>query len=185
LNDSVHTQVHTACLVHTADLDNETREGARRMVIDAFGGEFTDADWEHSLGGMHALICYHGALIGHAAAVQRRLLYGDTALRCGDRLVVAGSPHVVGHDHRPSISLARAASAACRNGAEADASTPSGPNEAGSDWSGNAIALIGNGNSVAKRRNVSGSWRPTGYRTSAPAWAASVSRATARSTRSA
>ncbi len=53
------------------------------MVIEAFGGEFTDADWEHSLGGMHALICYHGALIAHAAVVQRRLLYRDTALRCG------------------------------------------------------------------------------------------------------
>ena len=60
---------------------------ARAMVIDAFGGvpelEFTDADWEHALGGMHALICQHGALIAHAAVVQRRLLYRDTALRCG------------------------------------------------------------------------------------------------------
>jgi aminoglycoside 2'-N-acetyltransferase I len=79
----VHTQVHTARLVHTADLDHDTREGAHRMVIEAFDGEFTDADWEHTLGGMHALICYHGALIAHAAVVQRRLLYGDTALRCG------------------------------------------------------------------------------------------------------
>ena len=53
------------------------------MVIDAFDGTFTDADWEHALGGMHAVICQRGALIGHAAVVQRRLLYGDTALRCG------------------------------------------------------------------------------------------------------
>lgn len=75
--------MHTARLVHTADLDFETREGAREMVIDAFGGDFTDADWEHSLGGMHALICHHGALIAHGAVVQRRLLYRDTALRCG------------------------------------------------------------------------------------------------------
>jgi aminoglycoside 2'-N-acetyltransferase I len=75
--------VHTARLVHTADLDNETREDARRMVIEAFAGEFADADWEHALGGMHALICHHGALIAHAAVVQRRLLYRDTALRCG------------------------------------------------------------------------------------------------------
>jgi aminoglycoside 2'-N-acetyltransferase I len=88
----VHTQdfgaprlrgVHTARLVHTSDLDNETREGARAMVIEAFGGEFTDADWEHSLGGMHALICHHGDIIGHAAVIQRRLLYRNTALRCG------------------------------------------------------------------------------------------------------
>ncbi len=53
------------------------------MVIEAFGGDFTDADWEHTLGGMHALICRHGALIAHGAVVQRRLLYRDTALRCG------------------------------------------------------------------------------------------------------
>ncbi len=56
------------------------------MVIDAFAGsetEFTAADWEHALGGMHALICHHGALIGHAAVVQRRLRYLDSALRCG------------------------------------------------------------------------------------------------------
>ncbi|CDO30807.1 aminoglycoside N-acetyltransferase AAC(2')-Ib [Mycolicibacterium porcinum] len=75
--------LHTARLVHTADLDHETREGARRMVIEAFEGDFSDADWEHSLGGMHAFICHHGALIAHAAVVQRRLIYRDTALRCG------------------------------------------------------------------------------------------------------
>ena len=75
--------VHTARLVHTSDLDNETADDARRMVIEAFGGEFTDADWEHALGGMHALICHHGALIAHAAVVQRRLLHRDAALRCG------------------------------------------------------------------------------------------------------
>lgn len=82
----MQTQVTTARLVHTADLDNETRDHAHRMVIDAFAdGEvkFTDADWEHALGGMHALICHHGALIGHAAVVQRHLLYRDSALRCG------------------------------------------------------------------------------------------------------
>jgi aminoglycoside 2'-N-acetyltransferase I len=75
--------VHTARLIHTADLDNETREDARRMVIEAFGGEFCDSDWEHALGGMHALISQHGALIAHAAVVQRRMFYRDTALRCG------------------------------------------------------------------------------------------------------
>jgi aminoglycoside 2'-N-acetyltransferase I len=79
----VHAQVHTARLVHTADLDNDTRHGAHQMVVEAFGGEFTDADWENSLGGMHALIWSHGVLIGHAAVVQRHLLYRGTALRCG------------------------------------------------------------------------------------------------------
>jgi aminoglycoside 2'-N-acetyltransferase I len=88
--------------VHTCDLDAETRAGAREMVIDAFGdgesageGGFTDADWEHSLGGMHALVCHHGALIAHGAVVQRRLLHNGRALRCGYLEAVA-----VRHDWR-------------------------------------------------------------------------------------
>lgn len=76
-------EVHTARLIHTADLDADTRNGARRMLDDAFAGDFTDADWDHALGGMHALIWRHGTLIAHAAVVQRRLLHGGVALRCG------------------------------------------------------------------------------------------------------
>jgi aminoglycoside 2'-N-acetyltransferase I len=88
--------VHTARLVHTCDLDAETREGARRMVTDAFDdGDFSDADWEHSLGGMHALVCHHGALIAHGSVVQRRLVHNGHALRCGYLEAVA-----VRHDWR-------------------------------------------------------------------------------------
>jgi aminoglycoside 2'-N-acetyltransferase I len=79
----VQTQVHTARLVHTADLDTETRQRVCRMVTDAFAEDFTDNDWEHALGGMHAVIWRHGAIIAHAAVVQRRLIYGGDALRCG------------------------------------------------------------------------------------------------------
>ncbi len=79
----MQTQVHTARLVHTADLDSETRQRVCRMVTDAFGEGFTDNDWEHALGGMHALLWRHGAIIAHAAVVQRRLIYRGNALRCG------------------------------------------------------------------------------------------------------
>jgi aminoglycoside 2'-N-acetyltransferase I len=78
--------LHTARLVHTSDLDGETREDARRMLIEAFADgevDFTDADWEHALGGMHALICVRGALIAHGAVVQRRMIHRGAALRCG------------------------------------------------------------------------------------------------------
>lgn len=81
------SHVHTARLVHTSDLDSETLQNAYELVTKAFasGGEleFTDADWEHALGGMHAIIVHRGALIAHAAVVQRRLIHQDTALRCG------------------------------------------------------------------------------------------------------
>jgi aminoglycoside 2'-N-acetyltransferase I len=79
----VHTQVQTARLVHTADLDSDARQRVCQMVTDAFAGDFTETDWEHTLGGMHALICHHGAIIAHAAVVQRRLVYRGNALRCG------------------------------------------------------------------------------------------------------
>ena len=79
----MHTQVHTARLVHTADLENDARQRAHEMVCDAFGGEFTVADWDHALGGMHALIWHRGAIIAHGAVIQRRLLYRGVSLRCG------------------------------------------------------------------------------------------------------
>ncbi len=77
--------VHTARLVHTSDLDAETLASAHRMVAEAFAEwtQFTDADWEHTLGGMHALILHRGILVAHGAVVQRRLLYRGVALRCG------------------------------------------------------------------------------------------------------
>ena len=77
------SHVHTARLVHTSDLDGETLQNARRMLDEAYAGEFSDTDWEHTLGGMHAVIVHRGALIAHAAVVQRRLIYRGTALRCG------------------------------------------------------------------------------------------------------
>lgn len=52
------------------------------MVLDAFAGEFTEADWDHALGGMHAIVCHHGMLLGHGAVVQRTVLYAGTAVRC-------------------------------------------------------------------------------------------------------
>lgn len=76
-------QVHTARLIHTSDLDAETLLSARRLLVDAYAGAFTAADWDHTLGGMHAIVAYRGALIAHAAVVQRRLLYRGMSLRCG------------------------------------------------------------------------------------------------------
>jgi aminoglycoside 2'-N-acetyltransferase I len=79
----VRTQVHTARLIHTADLDGETLHSAHQLLIDAFEGNYSEDDWEHTLGGMHALICDHGALIAHAAVVLRRLLHRGAQLRTG------------------------------------------------------------------------------------------------------
>lgn len=79
----MRTAVHTARLIHTSDLDVEALHSAHQLLIDAFDGEFSEDDWEHTLGGMHALICHHGALIAHAAVVLRRLIHRGAPLRTG------------------------------------------------------------------------------------------------------
>jgi aminoglycoside 2'-N-acetyltransferase I len=72
-------EVRTA---HTADLDAATLDAARALLYDVFD-DMAEHDWEHSLGGMHALVWEDGQLIGHASVVQRRLLHGGRALRTG------------------------------------------------------------------------------------------------------
>src|SRR5256885_1605977 len=68
---------------HTADLDARTRAAARTLLDAVFAGELTDDDWEHALGGIHALVWEDGEPIAHAAVVQRRVLHRGRALRCG------------------------------------------------------------------------------------------------------
>jgi aminoglycoside 2'-N-acetyltransferase I len=74
------TGLHVA---HTADLDATTLASARALLADVFDGDFVDDDWEHALGGVHALVWDGAQLIGHASVVQRRLLHGGRALRAG------------------------------------------------------------------------------------------------------
>ncbi len=73
------TTVRTA---HTADLDVATLTAARALLDGAFD-DMTDDDWEHSLGGVHAIAWEDGEVVGHASVVQRRLMHGGRALRAG------------------------------------------------------------------------------------------------------
>lgn len=67
---------------HTGDLDAGVLGAGRALLYDVFD-DMTDSDWEHSLGGIHALVWEGSELIGHAAVIQRRLLHGGRALRAG------------------------------------------------------------------------------------------------------
>lgn len=70
-------------VAHTADLDAPTLEAAQALLYAVFGDELTEQDWEHALGGIHALVWDDGELIGHSSVVQRRLLHNGRALRTG------------------------------------------------------------------------------------------------------
>jgi aminoglycoside 2'-N-acetyltransferase I len=69
-------------LAHTADLDDATLAAARTLLYDVFD-KMTEHNWEHALGGMHALVWEGTDLVGHASVIQRRLLHGGRALRTG------------------------------------------------------------------------------------------------------
>jgi aminoglycoside 2'-N-acetyltransferase I len=73
------TEVRTA---HTSELDAATLMAARALLEDVFD-DMTGHDWEHALGGMHALVWEGPELIGHGSVIQRRLLAGGRAVRTG------------------------------------------------------------------------------------------------------
>jgi aminoglycoside 2'-N-acetyltransferase I len=68
---------------HTSSLDAAALVELRRFLEDAFGAEFDDHDWDHALGGVHAIGREDGALVTHASVVQRRLLHDGRAYRTG------------------------------------------------------------------------------------------------------
>ncbi|MFI9201769.1 GNAT family N-acetyltransferase [Streptomyces sp. NPDC053048] len=74
------TDIRTA---HTSELTAAELFAVRTLLNDAFEGDFTDEDWDHTVGGMHALVREDGELVAHGSLVQRRLLHGGRALRTG------------------------------------------------------------------------------------------------------
>ena len=69
-------------VLHTADLPDEMRVAARQLLFDVFD-DMEEDDWEHSLGGMHAVAVAGSDVIGHASVIQRRVGYLGTPLRTG------------------------------------------------------------------------------------------------------
>ncbi|HEX2289161.1 MAG TPA: GNAT family N-acetyltransferase [Pseudonocardiaceae bacterium] len=70
-------------IAHTAWLIRGELQAIRILLDEAFNGDVTDDDYEHALGGMHALVWEGSELIGHGSVIMRRLLHGGRALRTG------------------------------------------------------------------------------------------------------
>jgi aminoglycoside 2'-N-acetyltransferase I len=69
-------------VAHTADLAPRDLSAARALIYEVFG-DTTEDDWEHCLGGIHALIWQDDELVAHGSVIQRRLIYQGRALRTG------------------------------------------------------------------------------------------------------
>jgi aminoglycoside 2'-N-acetyltransferase I len=90
---------------HTADLDPEVLQAGRALLYDVFD-DMTEEDWEHSLGGIHALIWEGSELIGHGSVIQRRLLHGGRAWRAGYVEGVGVRADRRGHGHGTTMMAA-------------------------------------------------------------------------------
>ncbi|MBB5930261.1 GNAT family N-acetyltransferase [Streptomyces echinatus] len=70
-------------LAHTADLEASELRAVRALLDAAFDGDLSDEDWEHGLGGLHALVHDEAGLAAHGAVVMRRLRHRGRWLRTG------------------------------------------------------------------------------------------------------
>ncbi|KDN73700.1 aminoglycoside 2'-N-acetyltransferase [Streptomyces olindensis] len=68
---------------HTADLAPAELDAVRALLDAAFDGDFGDDDWDHGLGGLHALVHDASGLAAHGAVVMRRVRHRGRWLRTG------------------------------------------------------------------------------------------------------
>lgn len=66
-------------VLHTWQLSKQTLLSVRKLLEEAFDGGFSEEDWDHTLGGVHALVWDGDELIGHGSLVQRRLIHRGRA----------------------------------------------------------------------------------------------------------
>lgn len=76
---------------HTADLSPRDLDAVRRLCDLAFD-DMDDDDFEHALGGIHAVVDDGDELIAHGSVVMRQLAHGDRSLRTGYVEAVAVRP---------------------------------------------------------------------------------------------
>ena len=69
-------------VAHTAELSSGELAAARALIYEVFD-DATEDDWEHCLGGIHAMLWEGDRLIAHGAVIQRRIIYKERPLRTG------------------------------------------------------------------------------------------------------
>ncbi len=81
--------------LRSEELDLARISAIRRLLWAAFGSGkegFTEADWEHALGGLHFALESAGEVVAHASVVERELHVDDRPLRAGYVEAVATDP---------------------------------------------------------------------------------------------
>ena len=80
-HDPVTTEL-SLLVGHTAEFATPML-AACRLLLDVVFDDMTDHDWEHSLGGLHAVAIHGNRVVGHASVIQRRVIHQGRAWRAG------------------------------------------------------------------------------------------------------
>ncbi|WP_228990002.1 GNAT family N-acetyltransferase [Streptomyces sp. DH8] len=107
-------------IAHTGELAPAELARIRDLLDAAFEGDFDDDDWDHTLGGLHALVLDpYGRPIAHGSVVQRRVHHAGRSYRAG--YVEAVAVHAIhrreGLGHRVMAALEQVIDAAYEFGA--------------------------------------------------------------------
>lgn len=57
--------------------------GIRDLMDRAFEGEFTEEDWDHTIGGVHVVVEDAGEIVAHASVIERTIEIGGQGFRTG------------------------------------------------------------------------------------------------------
>ncbi|MFD7616878.1 GNAT family N-acetyltransferase [Streptomyces sp. NPDC059802] len=69
---------------HTSRLAPAALDEIRALLDTAFDGDFSDDDWDHGLGGIHACVRdSNGLLLAHGSVIQRRVVHLGRSYRIG------------------------------------------------------------------------------------------------------
>ena len=104
-------------VAHTADLSSRELSAARALIFEVFG-DATEDDWEHCLGGIHAIVWEGDRIVAHGSVIQRRIIYQGRALRTGyvEGVAVRRDRHRQGLGGRVMAELERVIRAAYQLG---------------------------------------------------------------------
>lgn len=70
-------------MFRTVDAPQGLLEDARALVFAAFSSGFTEDDWDHALGGWHAVVVHGERVVSHAAVISRDLEVGERKFTVG------------------------------------------------------------------------------------------------------
>ncbi|OKK06700.1 aminoglycoside 2'-N-acetyltransferase [Streptomyces sp. CB03234] len=70
-------------MAHTYELAPAALAAIRAMLNAAFDGGFTDQDWDHGLGGVHAYVEDEHGIAAHGSVIMRRVAHAGRSYRVG------------------------------------------------------------------------------------------------------